>query len=134
MKVFFKSLFLSNLVFFITIFLVVMFVLAFVFPVLFGISQMLFFVFILMLLVDGIMLYRNKKGVFARREAPDRLSNGDENPISIYLENHYDFPVQLQIIDEIPFQFQERDLLFQAALKVAETQILEYSLRPTKRG
>ena len=32
MKTFFKSLYLSNLVFYITIFLVVMFVLAFVFP------------------------------------------------------------------------------------------------------
>ncbi len=134
MKAFFKSLYLSNLVFYITIFLVVMFVLAFVFPVLFGITQMLFFVFMLMLLVDGIMLYRSKKGIFARREAPDRLSNGDENPLSIYLENHYDFPVQLQIIDEIPFQFQKRDLMFRTALKVAETQILEYTLRPTKRG
>jgi uncharacterized protein (DUF58 family) len=134
MKTFFKSLYLSNLVFYITIFLVVMFVLAFVFPVLFGITQMLFFVFMLMLLVDGIMLYRAKKGIFARREAPDRLSNGDENPLSIYLENHYDFPIQIQIIDEIPFQFQKRDLMFRTALKVGETQILEYTLRPTKRG
>ena len=134
MKTFFKSLYLSNLVFYITIFLVVMFVLAFVFPVLFGITQMLFFVFILMLLVDGIMLYRPKNGIFARREAPERLSNGDENPVSIYLENHYDFPVQIQIIDEIPFQFQKRDLMFRTALQSAETQILEYTLRPTKRG
>ncbi len=134
MKTFFKSLYLSNLVFYITIFIVVMFVFAFVFPVLFGITQMLFFVFMLMLLVDGIMLYRSKKGIFARREAPDRLSNGDENPLSIYLENHYDFPVQIQIIDEIPFQFQKRDLMFHTALKTAETQILAYNLRPTKRG
>ena len=134
MKTFFKSLYLSNLVFYTTTFLVILFVLAFVFPVLFGITQMLFFAFVLMLLVDGIMLYRPKKGVFARREAPDRLSNGDENPLSIYLENHYNFPVQIQIIDEIPFQFQKRDLMFRTALKVAETQILAYTLRPTKRG
>lgn len=134
MKTFFKSLYLSNIVFYIAIFIVVLFVLAFVFPMLFGITQMLFFVFMLMLLVDGIILYRPKKGIFARREAPDRLSNGDENPLSIYLENHYDFPVQIQIIDEIPFQFQKRDLMFRTALKVGETQILEYNLRPTKRG
>ena len=134
MKTFFKSLYLSNLVFYTTTFLVILFVLAFVFPVLFGITQMLFFAFVLMLLVDGIMLYRPKKGVFARREAPDRLSNGDENPLSIYLENHYNFPVQIQVIDEIPFQFQKRDLMFRTALKVAEIQILAYTLRPTKRG
>jgi len=134
MKIFFKSLYLSNLVFYITTFLVVMFVLAFVFPVLFGIIQMLFFVFILMVLVDTIMLYRAKKGIFARREVPDRLSNGDENSLSIYIENHYGFSVKIQIIDEIPFQFQKRDLMFRTALKATETQILEYTLRPTKRG
>ena len=134
MKTFFKSLYLSNLVFYTTTFLVILFVLAFVFPVLFGITQMLFFAFVLMLLVDGIMLYRPKKGVFARREAPDRLSNGVENSLSIYLENHYNFPVQIQVIDEIPFQFQKRDLMFRTALKVAEIQILAYTLRPTKRG
>ena len=134
MKTFFKSLYLSNLVFYITTFLVIMFILAFVFPVLLGIAQMLFFVFILMVLVDGIILYRTKKGIFSRREAPDRLSNGDENQLSIYLENHYSFPVQIQIIDEIPFQFQKRDLMFHTALDAAETQILAYTLRPTKRG
>ena len=134
MKTFFKSLYLSNLVFYVTTFLVIMFILAFVFPVLLGIAQMLFFVFILMFLVDGIILYRTKKGIFSRREAPDRLSNGDENQLSIYLENHYSFPVQIQIIDEIPFQFQKRDLMFHTALDAAETQILAYTLRPTKRG
>ena len=134
MKRFFRSLYLSNLVFHITIGLVVAFVLAFVFPFLLGIVQLLFFVFILMLLVDGFMLYLNPKGIFARREAPDRLSNGDENPLSIYLENHYTFPISLQIIDEIPFQFQKRNLMFHTSLKPAETQILEYQLRPTKRG
>jgi uncharacterized protein (DUF58 family) len=111
-----------------------MFVLAFVFPVLFGITQMLFFIFILMLFVDGIMLFRPKKGIFARREVPERLSNGDDNPLSIYLENHYDFPARIQIIDEIPFQFQKRDLMFKTTLGVTETQILAYNLRPTKRG
>ena len=134
MKRFFRSLYLSNLVFHITIGLVVAFVLAFVFSFLLGIVQLLFFVFILMLLVDGFMLYLNPKGIFARREAPDRLSNGDENPLSIYLENHYTFPISLQIIDEIPFQFQKRNLMFHTSLKPAETQILEYQLRPTKRG
>lgn len=134
MKAFYKSLYLSNLVFYITIFSVIMFVLAFVFPVLFGITQMLFFIFILMLFVDGIMLFRPKKGIFARREVPERLSNGDDNPLSIYLENHYDFPARIQIIDEIPFQFQKRDLMFKTTLGVTETQILAYNLRPTKRG
>lgn len=134
MKPFYQSLYFTKMMFTLIIGLVVLFILAFVFPFLLGISQLLFLIFCLMWLSDLLMLYRNKKGIFCRREVPERLSNGDENPISIYLENHFSFTVQLQIIDEIPFQFQKRDLLFTTNLKPAETQIVEYLLRPTKRG
>ncbi len=134
MKQFYQSLYFTKMMFTLIIGLVVLFILAFVFPFLLGIAQLLFLIFCLMWLSDLLMLYRNKKGIFCRREVPERLSNGDENPISIYLENHFSFTVQLQIIDEIPFQFQKRDLLFTTNLKPAETQIVEYLLRPTKRG
>ncbi len=134
MKPFYQSLYFTKMMFTVIIGLVVLFILAFVFPFLLGIAQLLFLIFCLMWLSDLLMLYRNKKGIFCRREVPERLSNGDENPISIYLENHFSFTVQLQIIDEIPFQFQKRDLLFTTNLKPAETQIVEYLLRPTKRG
>ncbi|MBB6002200.1 uncharacterized protein (DUF58 family) [Arcicella rosea] len=91
-------------------------------------------IFILLLLADGIILFMAKKSIFCRRDVPERLSNGDENPISIFIENHYSFSILLEIIDEIPFQFQKRDLLFYTSLKSAEQQIIEYQLRPTKRG
>jgi uncharacterized protein (DUF58 family) len=134
MKQFYQSLYFSKMVFQLIIGIVFLFVLAFVFPFLLGIAQLVFFVFVLMVLADFVILYRNVKGVFCRRELPERLSNSDDNPISIYFENHYGFTVQLQIIDEIPFQFQKRDLLFLTNLKSLETQIIEYQLRPTKRG
>lgn len=134
MKQFYQSLYFTKMMFKLIIGLVVLFILAFVFPFLLGIAQLLFLIFCLMWLSDLLMLYRNKKGIFCRREAPERLSNGDENPISIYLENHFSFTIQLQIIDEIPFQFQKRDLVFTTSLKSSETQIVEYLLRPTKRG
>ncbi|SFQ22139.1 Uncharacterized conserved protein, DUF58 family, contains vWF domain [Pseudarcicella hirudinis] len=107
---------------------------AFVVPVLMGVAQLLFFIFIFLLLIDGLILFIPTKNIFARRDTPDRLSNGDENPISIYLENHYRFDIILQIIDEIPFQFQKRDLLFETGLNSFESQIIQYQLRPTKRG
>lgn len=111
-----------------------LFIMAFVVPVLMGVAQLLFFIFIFLLLIDGLILFIPTKNIFARRDTPDRLSNGDENPISIYLENHYRFDIILQIIDEIPFQFQKRDLLFETGLNSFESQIIQYQLRPTKRG
>ncbi|MFC0185189.1 DUF58 domain-containing protein [Pseudarcicella hirudinis] len=133
MKIF-KALYLSNLVFYILIGIVMLFIMAFVVPVLMGVAQLLFFIFIFLLLIDGLILFIPTKNIFARRDTPDRLSNGDENPISIYLENHYRFDIILQIIDEIPFQFQKRDLLFETGLNSFESQIIQYQLRPTKRG
>lgn len=130
----FKSLYFSKVVFHFVVGIVVLFVFAFVFPWLLGIAQLCFMILILLLLADGIILFMAKKGVFCRRDVPERLSNGDENPISIFIENHYNFSILLEIIDEIPFQFQKRDLLFHTSLKSAEQQIIEYQLRPTKRG
>jgi uncharacterized protein (DUF58 family) len=65
---------------------------------------------------------------------PERLSNGDENTIRIDLENHYPFTVKLQVIDEIPHQFQKRDILFALSMEKNANTILRYQLRPVKRG
>ena len=80
------------------------------------------------------MLYRLPKGVFAKRISPERLSNGDENEISIYIESFYPFAVDIEIIDEIPHQFQKRDVLFETVLTSRQHKLLNYLLRPTKRG
>jgi len=89
---------------------------------------------ILILFIDLLLLYRVKKGVFARRIAPERLSNGDENEISIYIESFYSFATDIEIIDEIPHQFQKRDVLFKTELTSRQHKLLNYLLRPTKRG
>lgn len=114
--------------------MVVFFCWAFLFPSIFPIAKLLLIGFGALVLIDALLLFRTQNGIFARRETPEKLSNGDQNPISIYLENHYAFSVSLEIIDEIPFQFQKRDLLFETRLNPNETQQLRYSLRPTKRG
>jgi uncharacterized protein (DUF58 family) len=86
------------------------------------------------LFIDLWMLYSLPKGVFAKRISPERLSNGDENTISLYLESYYPFATALEIIDEIPVQFQKRDVLFKTALTSRQHKLLNYLLRPTKRG
>ncbi len=113
---------------------VLLFVAAYAFPALFPLIQAAFVVFILLTGLDGWLLFRAGNGFFARRDVPDRLSNGDENPLTIYLENHYAFRIDADVIDEIPFQFQRRDVLFRARLGPRETQVIRYELRPTSRG
>ena len=131
---FFRSLFVATRLWFVLIAIVLLFVAAYAFPILFPLMQIGFAVFIILIGIDGWLLFRQKDAFFARRELPERLSSGDENPLSIYLENRYGFRADVEVIDEIPFQFQRRDVLFHARLNPRETQVIRYELRPTRRG
>ncbi len=129
-----RSLYFSSRFWAILIGLTLLFVMAYVFPFLFGTTKLVFGVLLGLVLTDGVLLFNKKEGIFSRREVADRLSNGDLNPVMIYLQNNYPFKTNLEVIDEIPHQFQKRDVLFEAALPSNETQLLRYELRPTLRG
>jgi len=129
-----RSLFFSTLFWGIFVGLVASFLLAYVFPSLFGFAKLLTVIALLLVLIDIVLLFKPNAGFFSRRDVPDRLSNGDPNPITLYLENRYPFKTRVEVIDEIPYQFQKRDVLFEAQLVPNETQLLRYELRPTKRG
>ncbi len=90
--------------------------------------------FVVLVVLDYLMLFALAKGIFGRRTHAERFSNGDENKVSIYAENYYRFPVHLDIIDEIPHQFQKRDVLFKLSISGGEQKHLNYQLKPLKRG
>lgn len=131
---FYKNLFLSRRLFAGLGVAVFLFLLAFFFPWLSILPYAFFVVLIAIVLADIILLYRQKDGIVASRQAPERLSNGDENEINIKVENRYTFKAGVGIIDEIPFQFQKRDVWFDIKLNPKQQQKVTYHLRPTKRG
>lgn len=90
--------------------------------------------FIVIFLLDCFMLFAKEKGVLAARSHAERFSNGDENAVRIDIRNNYTFDISAEIIDEIPVQFQRRDVLFTATLKAKESAVINYTLRPVKRG
>lgn len=114
--------------------LVLLFALSYYVAFLLPVAVILGAVWILITLIDIIILWRRSDFMFASRETPQKLSNGDENPIYVYVENRYNFPVDLRVVDEIPHQFQKRDVLFKLSLKSGESRQILYNLRPVKRG
>jgi uncharacterized protein (DUF58 family) len=52
----------------------------------------------------------------------------------IQLTNHYPFNVYVTVVDELPFQFQERKWIRKANVGTKQPHLLEYFLRPTSRG
>ena len=133
-SLFYKNLFLTNRLFAALGCCVVLFMLAFFFAWLGVIPQVVFYTVVLVFLTDLVLLYRTRKGVFAKRHAPERLSNSDDNNLGVYIENWYPFDIDAGIIDEIPFQFQRRDIWFKTSLKPRQRKLISYVLRPTKRG
>lgn len=62
------------------------------------------------------------------------FSNGDENPVDIRVESSYPYPVAVEVIDEIPFVFQRRNVRFGLQLLPGEGKTVSYRLCPTRRG
>ena len=81
------------------------------FAPLFVVGQWALVALIALVSADGFLLYRTN-AIQAERHCADRFSNGDENEVAIRVENSYPRPVSLEIIDEIPFIFQQRNINF----------------------
>lgn len=129
-----KSLYLNQRFFISAGILVLLFLLAYVFPIFFLIGQLSLLILGSLALFDLTLLYGGDEGVKATRLCAMRFSNGDENKVQIIIENNYPLQVNLNIIDEIPIQFQRRDIDFVAKLKPKQTKVIEYYLKPVKRG
>lgn len=107
---------------------------AFVLGRFFGVVMGLSVALGLMLILDTLLLYTKREGLWAQRQPLERMSNGDPNPITIFVQNHYPFEVQLQLVDELPHQFQKRDALFELTMASGQSKTIEYNLKPTQRG
>jgi uncharacterized protein (DUF58 family) len=112
---------------------VALFIAAYIYPGLLGIVTILFFVAIGLVMVDLILLYK-QNGILAKRQLPEKLSNGDDNPIHLRITNSYNFKTDLVLIDELPFQYQKRDFEINTQLKQHEQKKITYTLRPLERG
>lgn len=112
----------------------VLFLLRFFLPWIGIIPFVAFGVVIVLFILDYFSMFIPSRGVFAARSHAERFSNGDENAVRIDVENFYNFPVSIDVIDEIPIQFQKRDVLFKVNIAPNASNIIQYNLRPVKRG
>jgi uncharacterized protein (DUF58 family) len=134
LKRFYKSLFFSRRFYGLLVVVIALFVLSYGIPFLFVIAQLSTLFIALAAALDYLVLFSRKDPVTARRECPERFSNGDLNPVRLVVTSLYPFQVSLHIIDELPDQFQRRDFFMDCQLKAGEARDLPYELRPTERG
>jgi uncharacterized protein (DUF58 family) len=111
----------------------VLFLFSFWFPSLYVPSWILLILLLFFILLDATILF-SKTGVTAKRIVPEKLSNSDHNPILVKIRNQFNFQTEIELIDEIPVQFQKRDFLQKLRVKAGQPAQYEYSLRPVDRG
>jgi len=112
----------------------VLFMLGYLVPELFTAAIVILLFAAISILLDFYLLYRQNNGVEAERAVGERLSNGDENKIAIHLKNNYDYKILCTIIDELPYQLQERNWHRELQIDANAKTVLEYFIKPLERG
>ncbi len=89
--------------------------------------------FIITVLIDIALLYK-KNGIEATRILPEKFSNSDPNDVTIQYHNKYPFKTYIEVIDELPVQFQKRDFKYSSKILANEKAIFKYQVTPLERG
>lgn len=134
MKNFIKSFFLNDRFYYGIGVITMLFIVGFFIPVFFGISKVLLFSWLLITVIDIILLFSVKNGITTERTVPERLSNGDENRISLNIKSNYRIVTKNSILEELPFQLQNRNFRLFQQLSSHEEIELHYKVIPFKRG
>ena len=129
-----KNLYLHTRFFLALIAVGIVYVLAFFFPWMMMVAHIFLLLVFLAAMVEFLFVFNRKEGVTAQRILPEKLSNGDENPVKIDIRNDYSFKINVNVIDEIPFQFQKRDFLIKKQIESRKNSFFQYILEPKERG
>lgn len=112
----------------------VFFILAYFFPLLLQFAAAFFLLIIFFLFVDFGLLFFSARPPKARRIMAGRFSNGDKNDVAIQIKSEYAFATSISIIDELPWQLQERNFTINRKLQPRQQKTFHYQLIPTQRG
>ncbi len=136
MKSFIKSVYTNSLFYKALWGLSLLFVCAFIWPVLYLPAVVLLVAWVSLVLVDLLMLFSkgSQNYMSAARVLPERFSNGDHNEVVLHLESFFPYAVKSEVIDELPVQFQKRDFSIKHLLAPRQRMSHRYTLKPLSRG
>lgn len=129
-----KDLFLATRFYYVMATLIAAMMLSYPFPLLLPFVQTALVLFALLAVIDMLILFNRNVVINVAREAPQVLSLGDDNDITITLLNRSGISLHAEMIDELPEQFQVRDFSRRFQLVPGKQHVERYSLRPLTRG
>ena len=129
-----RALYISNRFYWMLSGIIVFFFVGYGIRVFFNIAQLLLALLVLSFIVDLVLMYFPKYKIRASRTIPELFTLGDENKVKIRLVSSYPFNLMVQIIDEVPFQLQERNFELTTKLKGNDAVNFDYEFTPNERG
>jgi len=129
-----KGLYLANRFYLVLGGCIFLFILSFFLPPFFIIPKVVTYAFGVLLVVDIFFVFLLSAPPRARRVIAERFSNGDDNKVTLKITNRMRFKVKMDIIDELPVQFQLRNFTLHQTIKAGEEVLVAYQVRPTERG
>ena len=131
---FLKGLYLPNRFFYAAASLILIMILSYAFPFLMAVAQAGGVLLVLIFSVDVLLLYNKNVRIILEREVPGVLSLGDSNLVRLSAASKSSQKLWIQLVDELPEQFQARDFRIYFELSPNESKELSYPLRPLSRG
>ncbi len=129
-----RNLYLNNRFYLVFAVLIGAMMVSYAVPFLMPIVQTVIVLLALAVWVDILMLFNKRVDVDIERETPGVLSLGDENPIKLTIRNKARIALHVEVIDELPEQFQERKFSLSLSMAAGKTHTQTYELRPLSRG
>jgi uncharacterized protein (DUF58 family) len=129
-----RSLYLTGRFFYIAGLLILVMILSYAFPALLAIAKTASLLFLLVCFIDALLLYSQKNNVIVERVTPAVLSLGDDNDIHLTITNRSRIKLYVELMDELPEQFQRRDFSIGLSLESGATETKRYALHPVTRG
>lgn len=129
-----RNLFLSNRFFQYFGAVILIMATGFILPILLPIGQTLLVLGLIISLLDFLLLFNKNTSIKLKRLPPKVFSLGDANEVRIEIKNDSGQDFEIEIIDELPEQFQKRDFAQRLSLEKGANSTLIYELTPRERG
>lgn len=129
-----KGTYIENRFFYGLLLLVMMFLISYALDFVFIVAQICTLCFAMLVILDGFLLFGRNTSIKAFRLFNPQMSLSDTNTVKVQVDNQSAFNFRIELIDELPVQFQERNFSRKFQLSSGSKQIETYDLRPVKRG
>lgn len=109
-------------------------VVAYFIPPVWYLAMLLLVLLVILSFTDTLLLFAKGKALVVERHTAERWHLGEDNVVSLSVENQFGMPVHLEVIDELPVFFQKRDFMLRYQLPKEGKFIKQYDLKPLERG